>query len=211
LRRRRGAGSGRRGGWQPPGAFRAPRRARRRTDWGGPLRGRNGLPPARAADTTALRVTRRRHGVHGGGERSGGWPASTTCCEGSASRRRTGSVRRASERGARHCPKPCPTAQFRATAGRSRDPLYRSRSLSQGQSDTGPNGVCMGSRNPRSAKYTGGMQSPQSLVLCSDVVNQSRPEWTLRLARARNEGVGSSSLPVGSPRSPCKAVVSAAG
>jgi hypothetical protein len=28
----------------------------------------------------------------------------------------------------------------------------------------------MGSRNPRSAKYTGGMQSRQSLVLCSDIV-----------------------------------------
>src|SRR6266576_3050949 len=32
----------------------------------------------------------------------------------------------------------------------------------------------MGSRNPGKAKYTGGMQSPQSFVLCSDIVESEQ-------------------------------------
>src|SRR4029453_16487000 len=38
----------------------------------------------------------------------------------------------------------------------------------------GRNGVCTGSRDPGSAKYTGGMQSPQSVVLCSDFVESEQ-------------------------------------
>src|SRR5438874_13552977 len=39
----------------------------------------------------------------------------------------------------------------------------------------------MGSRNPRSAKYTGGMKRPQSLVLCSDFVESEQTRVDARI------------------------------
>jgi hypothetical protein len=104
------------------------------------------------------------------------------------------------------------TGEIPLRTGMSRDLLYRPRSPSRVLSDMSR----MGSRNPGTAKYSGGVQSPQSVVLCSDVVEsgQTRVDAQIgpgssngvRVSRPRNEGVGRSRLPVGSPRSPCKRV-----
>jgi hypothetical protein len=53
---------------------------------------------------------------------------------------------------------------------------------SAGARTRGRNGVRMGSRNPRPARYNGVMQSPQSLVLCSDFVEseQTRVDAQIR-------------------------------
>jgi hypothetical protein len=69
--------------------------------------------------------------------------------------------------------------------GMSRDPLYRPRSPSRVLSDMSR----MGSRNPGTAKYSGGVQSPQSVVLCSDVVESGQTRVDAQIGPGSSNGV----------------------
>ena len=69
--------------------------------------------------------------------------------------------------------------------GMSRDLLYRPRSPSRVLSDMSR----MGSRNPGTAKYSGGVQSPQSVVLCSDVVESGQTRVDAQIAPGSSNGV----------------------